>query len=170
MSERAWNRLIPNATGLVAAVLVAVGVFLWMFVDEGLLLVAGLGAFGPGILRELGVLNDQDEFQREAARRAGYHAYLVGGLLAIVILSVLEWSGGEAVVGGEWVGLVLVVLWLSWLASSVMEYRGHRRRRPGSCWPSASSGPSSDSLTWSERSSTRSPSRITGSSSSAWVP
>jgi hypothetical protein len=127
MSERAWNRLIPTTAGLVAAVFVAVGVFLWMFVDEGLLLVAGLGAFGPGILRELGVLNDQDEFQREAARRAGNRAYLVGGLLAIVILSLLGRSGGEVGVDGEWVGLVLVVLWLSWLASSVLEYWGAQK-------------------------------------------
>ena len=42
---------------------------------------AGLGAFGPGILRELGWLNDQDEFQRQAARRAGYHAWLFSALL-----------------------------------------------------------------------------------------
>jgi hypothetical protein len=127
MSTGAWARLSPNLTGVVAAGLVAVGVFLWMFVDESLLLVAGLGAFGPGILRELGVLNDQDEFQREAARRAGYHAYLAGGLLAIVILVFLEWSGADAGAGGEWVSLVLVVLWLSWLASSVMEYWGAQK-------------------------------------------
>jgi hypothetical protein len=127
MNERAWSRLVPNVTGFVAAGLVALGVFLWMFVDEGLLVVAGLGAFGPGILREFGILKDQDEFQREAARRAGYQAYLAGGLLAIVILVFLEWSGADAGGGGEGVGLVLVVLWLSWLASSVMEYWGAQK-------------------------------------------
>jgi len=45
----------------------------------------GVGAFGPGILRELGWLKDQDEFQRRAAHRAGYHAFAVTGLVAFFI-------------------------------------------------------------------------------------
>ena len=44
---------------------VVLGVGLWMTVGKELLWVAGLGAFGPGLLRELGWQNDQDEFQRE---------------------------------------------------------------------------------------------------------
>lgn len=124
MSRKLMGRPLPDRTGMIAAALVALGILLWMFFDERLLLVAGLGAFGPGLLRELGLVNDQDEFQREAARRAGYHAYLIGGLLAVVIVSFLDWSGADADGRGEWVGLVLLVLWLSWLASSVMEYWG----------------------------------------------
>ena len=127
MSDRESPRSPPSPVGLVATGLVAVGVFLWMFVDRGLLLVAGLGAFGPGILRELGILHDQDEFQRAAAHRAGYQAYLIGGLVAILILSFLEWSDTDADGGGEWIRLVVLVLWLSWLARSVMAYWGARK-------------------------------------------
>ena len=75
------GRVLPAPAGLIAGALVIAGVLLWMFVNKGLLIVAGLGAFGPGILRELGWLNDQDEFQRQAARRAGYHAWLFSALL-----------------------------------------------------------------------------------------
>lgn len=127
MSERARSRVRLSFPGIIAAGLVALGVFLFMFVDERLLLVAGLGAFGPGMMRELGLLTDQDEFQREAARRAGYHAYLVGGLLSVVILSFVGRSGADADRGADWIGLVLIVLWLSWLASSVMEYWGAQK-------------------------------------------
>ncbi|HSM16107.1 MAG TPA: hypothetical protein VK845_03790 [Gemmatimonadales bacterium] len=74
MTKTASARALPPLPGLIAGGFVIVGVLLLMFVAKGLLFVAGLGAFGPGILRELGWLRDQDEFQRRAAHRAGYHA------------------------------------------------------------------------------------------------
>lgn len=116
-------RLLPPV-GIVASVLVAVGILLWMFVSRGLLIVAGLGAFGPGILREIGWLKDHDEFQREAARRAGYHAYIVGGLAAVMVLSFIEWGNGAVDESAEWVRFVVVVMWLVWLASTLLTYWG----------------------------------------------
>ena len=90
MTEQAAEKSLPSMPGLIAGGLVILGVLLWMFVAEGLLFVSGLGAFGPGILRELGWLKDQDEFKRQAAHRAGYHAYLIGGLATVLVVSGLR--------------------------------------------------------------------------------
>lgn len=127
MSERTSGRTTPSPAGLIATGLVAAGVLLWMFYDRGWLLLAGVGAFGPGILRELGLLDDQDEFQRSAAHRAGYHAYLIGGLAAILILSLVEWSDTDPDGGAEWIRLVVLMMWLTWLARSVMVYWGAQK-------------------------------------------
>jgi len=97
-----------------------------MFVDRSLLVVAGLGAFGPGILRELGWLRDQDEFQRQAAHRAGYHAWLVGGLAAVLVVSGLEWRGSGDFARVEWIRFILAVMWLSWMFSALLGYWGAR--------------------------------------------
>lgn len=127
MTEHAARRGLPPLPGLVAGALVAAGVLLWMFVAKGWLAVAGLGAFGPGILRELGWLQDHDEFQRQAAHRAGYHAYLLGGLAAAGVLAVLEWSGPGPGEGAEWVRFIVVVLWLTWMFSALLAYWGASR-------------------------------------------
>ena len=127
MADPTNGRVLPAPAGLIAGALVIVGILLWMFVNKGLLVVAGLGAFGPGILRELGWLNDQDEFQRQAAHRAGYHAWLVGGIAAVLILSVLQWGKPGAEISSEWIGLILGLMWLTWLFSALLTYWGARR-------------------------------------------
>jgi hypothetical protein len=109
---------------LVAGGLVILGLLLDTFVADGFLVVAGLGAFGPGILRELGWLKDKDEFQRQAAYRAGYHAYLIGGLATICIVSGLRRGGRDIEVSSEWIMLVLLVLWMTWLFSALLAYWG----------------------------------------------
>jgi hypothetical protein len=125
---------------LIAGGLVAAGILLWMFVSKGLLCVAGLGAFGPGILREFGWLKDHDEFQRQAARRAGYHAYLLGGLTAVAVLAVLEWNPTTLEDAAEWVRFIVVVLWLTWMFSALLAYWGAAKtatmllRTVGSFW------------------------------------
>lgn len=126
MTEDARRSLAP-LPALIAAGLVILGVALWMFVDKGWLFVAGLGAFGPGILRELGWLRDQDEFERQAAHHAGYHAYLVGGLAAVLILSALHWSDAGVDETLEWIMIILVALWMTWLFSSLLRYWGARK-------------------------------------------
>jgi hypothetical protein len=119
---------------------VAVGILLWMFVSKGFLFVAGIGAFGPGVLRELGWLRDHDEFQRQAARRAGYHAYLVGGLAAVAVLALLEWTSMSAEDATEWILFIIVVLWLTWMFSALLSYWGAKKtvsvllRTVGSFW------------------------------------
>ena len=118
----------------------AVGILLWMFVSKGFLFVAGIGAFGPGVLRELGWLRDHDEFQRQAARRAGYHAYLVGGLAAVAVLALLEWTSMSAEDATEWILFIIVVLWLTWMFSALLSYWGAKKtvsvllRTVGSFW------------------------------------
>jgi len=127
MPRQAGRIPIPPLPGLVAAGLVILGVLLWMFVAKGFLVLAGLGAFGPGILRELGLLRDQDEFQRQAAHRAGYHAYLIGGLATAFAVSALQSHEGTLEDSSEWVMLILVVLWTTWLFSALLSYWGARK-------------------------------------------
>ena len=127
MAEHTEGRRLPPLPGLIAGGLVILGVLLSMFVAEGLLVVAGLGAFGPGILRELGWLKDQDEFQRQAAHRAGYHAYLIGGLAAVLVVSGLRWRETSLEDSSEWIMLILVILWMTWLFSALLAYWGARK-------------------------------------------
>jgi len=127
MTENRPNASRPTIVGIIAGVLVLGGVLLWMFVSKGFLFVAGIGAFGPGVLREIGWLRDQDEFQRQSARRAGYHAYLAGGICAVLLDSAIEWPGSSVEVSGEWIRFLVVVLWMAWLYSSMMEYWGARK-------------------------------------------
>lgn len=140
MTDTTTRPPLPSMPGLIAAGLVTAGVVLWMFVSKGLLFIAGLGAFGPGIVRELGWLKDHDEFQRQAAHRAGYHAYLVGGLAAVFVLAVLQWTDSTAEDAAEWVRFLVVVLWLTWMFSALMAYWGAQRttaillRTVGSFW------------------------------------
>lgn len=127
MADEAAGRRRPPLAGVIAGSLVILGVLLFMFVEEGLLVVAGLGAFGPGILREIGWLRDHDEFQRQAAHRAGYHAYLIGGLATVLVVSALRWSGSGLEASAEWVTLILVILWITWLFSALLAYWGARK-------------------------------------------
>ena len=107
----------------VAGALVALGIGLGIFVDMGWLVLSGLGAFGPGALRELGWLRDQDEYQRLAAQRAGYLAYLVGGGTAVLTIAIRN-AGAANLEGSTWVALVLVVLWLTWMFAALLQYWG----------------------------------------------
>jgi hypothetical protein len=125
MPDRFADRL-PPLPGLIAGALVVLGVVLWMFVSKSLLVVAGLGVVGPGILRELGWLKDHDEFQRQAAHRAGYHAYLVGGLVAVLVYSAEHWrpsTGGSS----DLLLNIMVVMWLAWMFSALLRYWGARK-------------------------------------------
>ena len=127
MTKRARVNRIPPLPGLVAGGLVVLGLLLSMFVADGFLILAGLGAFGPGMLRELGWLKDKDEFQRRTAYRAGYIAYLIGGLAAVVAISVLKWQDADLGSAAEWLELVLVILWMTWLFVSMLSYWGARK-------------------------------------------
>ena len=127
MTEQAAGRPLPSMPGLIAGALVILGLLLDAFVAECLLVVAGLGAFGPGILRELGWLSDQDEFQRQGAYRAGYHAYLIGGLASVLIVSALRWLEPTLEDASEWILLILIILWLTWLFSALLAYWGARK-------------------------------------------
>lgn len=127
MTEQTAERTLPPLPGLIAGGLVIAGVLLSMFVAEGFLALAGLGAFGPGILRELGLLKDQDEFERQAAHRAGYHAYLVGGLATAFVIAALRSREANLDISSDWIMLILIILWTTWLFSSLLDYWGARK-------------------------------------------
>jgi hypothetical protein len=76
----------------------------------------------------LGVLNDQDEFQREASRTAGYRAYLAAGLFVSVCLAVAQrgltnLDSGLALS----VSQILILLIVVWLLSALFGYWGARK-------------------------------------------
>ena len=126
------NRLLarigwrPTKATLIAAALIILGLVL-MDISWGFFILVGLGILGPGLLREFGWLKDQDEFQRQAARRAAYHAFLVTGFLAFFLVALLR-SGYQGIKDPEEaVSLLLVVLWFTWVLSSLLAYWGPRR-------------------------------------------
>jgi len=119
------RRRPPTAT-LVGAGLFILG-FLLTEIDWRFLALSALGAFGPGILREWGWVRDKDEFQLEAARRAGYHAYLAGGLTALVLVGMIRAAEGPLEEAGELVTVLLAVMWFTWLLSSLFGYWGPQK-------------------------------------------
>lgn len=68
-----WLRRSPGE--LVSVGLVAIGLWLGVAVHKGFLILMAMGAFGPNVLRQLRLLDDLDEFQDEAASRAGLRAF-----------------------------------------------------------------------------------------------
>jgi hypothetical protein len=116
----------PSKTTLVAGALIVLGIVL-TDVSWGFVFLVGLGMLGPGLLRELGWLKDQDEFQRQAARRAGYHAFLATGLIAFLLEGVLRTGGHGIHDPEEVVDTLLCVLWFTWVLSSLLAYWGPRR-------------------------------------------
>jgi len=126
MARSDERRRRPTPAGIVGGALVIAG-FALSSIDWGFLALAAVGTFGPGILRELGLLKDHDEFQRRAAHRAGYHAYLVGGLVAFLLVAAIRSGGPEMGDLGEVATLLLVVLWFTWFLSSLLAYWGPKR-------------------------------------------
>jgi len=113
---------------LMAGLFVVAGAVLAATVNMLFLVLFGAGVFGPGALRELGILKDQDEFQREAARASGYRAYLAAGLFLSVWLAVaqrgtvnLDSDLALSIVG------VLILLVVVWLLSTLLTYWDARR-------------------------------------------
>ncbi len=129
----------PTAATLIGATLV-VGGFLLAEANWWFIALSGVGAFGPGILRELGWLRDNDEFARRAAQRAGYHAYLVTGLAAFVLIGFIR-SGERHLKSPEELStLFLALLYFTWLLSSLLSFWGARKAASriligfGICW------------------------------------
>jgi hypothetical protein len=116
----------PTKATLIAAALIILGLAL-ADINWGFFFLVGLGMLGPGLLRELGWLKDQDEFQRQAARRAAYHAFLATGFLAFFLVALFR-SGYQGIKDPEEVvSLLLVVLWFTWVLSSLLGYWGPKR-------------------------------------------
>jgi len=129
MSQAApWYRWRPTPAGAVAGVLVALGFTLALTdVSWWALSLVALGTFGPGMLRELGWLRDKDEFQRRAAHRAAYHAFLVTGFVAFLAIAYTR-SGNRHLGGPEDLSILyLALLWFTWMFSSLSNYWGPRK-------------------------------------------
>lgn len=122
---RTWLRR-PSAVTLIAGAMVAAG-FMLTAVDWGWLTLAAVGTFSPGLLRELGWIRDKDELQMQAMRRAGYHAYLAGGLAAFLLVALVRSREEPLKDSGELATVILVILWFTWLLSSLHGYWGSRR-------------------------------------------
>ena len=119
-SAARWFRSPSN---LIASTLV-IGGFLLTALDWGWLALTGLGIFGPGILREFGWLKDKDEFELRLARRAGFHAYLAGGLMLILLIAMFRSTERVITEPSALVSSVFVVMWFTWLLSSLVAYWG----------------------------------------------
>jgi hypothetical protein len=105
-----------------AGILLAIFGAGWWF-----LVLAAAGTVGPGFLRELGWLQDQDEFQRRAAHTAGYHAFLVTLFVAFVTIAYTRSGHRHLQAAEELSVLYLSLLWFTWLFSSLVNYWGARR-------------------------------------------
>jgi len=116
----------PSRVTIIAGILIILGIVL-TGVNWGFVFLVGLGMLGPGLLRELGWLKDQDEFQRQAARRAGYHAFLATGLLAFFFTALFRTGYRNITDPDSVVELLLAVLWFTWVLSSLLGYWGPRR-------------------------------------------
>ncbi|RJR31520.1 MAG: hypothetical protein C4574_01065 [Candidatus Latescibacterota bacterium] len=116
----------PTKVTLISGALIVLGLLL-ADVNWGFFFLVGLGILGPGLLREIGWLKDQDEFQRQAARRAAYHAFLATGFLAFFLEALLRTGYAGIKDPEEAVSLLLVVLWFTWVLSSLLGYWGPQR-------------------------------------------
>ena len=126
MSEQeARERWRPTRTSMVAGVVVIAG-FLLTEVNWWFFLLVAAGTFGPGILREMGWLRDKDEFQRQAAYRAGYHAFLTVGLVAFLLVAFFR-TGGTVEHPHRLVTFFLALLWFTWFFSSLLAYWGAQK-------------------------------------------
>lgn len=121
-AEADVRRGVPPAT-LVAGTLVVTGVVLAATVDMVFLVVFGIGVFGPGALREMGFLKDQDEFQREANRAAGYRALLAAGLFLSLWLALAQ-RGTTSVDSDLALSMagILILLVVVWLLNALFTY------------------------------------------------
>jgi hypothetical protein len=125
--EATTERWQPTATTWVAGSLVIGGLVLAVVSSVWFLLLAAVGTFGPGVLRETGWLRDKDELQLRAAHRAGYHAYVACGIAAFVSLAYFQ-SGIQDVADSENLALLfLALLCCTWFLSALLSYWGPRK-------------------------------------------
>jgi hypothetical protein len=121
------GRLRFSPVTMASVLLVAAGLVLGAAVDMAWLCLFALGVFGPPLLRLAGLLRDQDEFQREAARRAGHHAYLAGGLFLVVMVIVRSWGVRNLEQDRVPAAAALVVLLVVYLLSYLTSFWGARK-------------------------------------------
>lgn len=106
---------------MIALVLVAVGLLLGTTTHTAFMILFALGAFGPGLLRQMGLIDDLDELQKEAAAKSGLRAYLVTAILMMAVVIGENWNrigfGLEKVPASSVVLLMLIVYYASYCLS-----------------------------------------------------
>lgn len=106
---------------VIAIVLVVVGLLLGTTTHTAFMILFALGAFGPGLLRQVGLLDDLDELQKEAAAKSGLRAYLVTAILMMAVVIGENWNrigfGLEKVPASSVVLLMLIVYYASYCLS-----------------------------------------------------
>lgn len=113
-----------SSVGFYAGLLVIAGILLSVTIDMRFMLLVGLGAFGPGILRELGLLQDQDEFARLATYKAGYYASLFAGIVAVVLIAVLKAGSVDLEHESLALAIILATIWLVSIFSVIHKFWG----------------------------------------------
>jgi hypothetical protein len=110
-SPRAFLRRMRPATAAGALAFVA-GCVLAATLHGGFLVLAAAGAVGPTLLRQAGLLDDHDEFQKQAAASAANHAFVASVVVATAVLAARAWRGplGRDPEAGLWLVLFGVVL------------------------------------------------------------
>jgi len=124
LDNEAAGRLPRSRAGLISFVLTTLGILLGSTVDQAFLILAAAGIFGPNLLRELGLLHDQDELQREAARRAAMHAYLIGGLFTMTVVIALEWGSADLDDNAYSAAILLLAFLVPYFCSYVTSFWG----------------------------------------------
>ncbi len=124
IEQKSGSSISPLTWG--AGVLVVSG-FLLTGLNWGFLVLVGVGAFGPGLLRELGWVHDKDELQLQASRRAGYHAFLAGGLVAVLMIARARAATQPLPHAEEMGPAILAIMWFVSLFSSLYGYWGPRK-------------------------------------------
>jgi hypothetical protein len=116
----------PSPVTLIATILIVTGFMLtavnwWFFIPVGIVM------FGPGVMRELDLVHDKDEFQKRGAHRAGYHAFLVAGIVASLFIAFTRSGERNLKDPEELATLFLSVLWFTWLFSFLISYWGPQK-------------------------------------------
>jgi hypothetical protein len=112
----------PDAAAFVVAVAASALSFVW----PPLQLLVPLAVFAPSLLREVGLLGDDDEYARAVAYRAGFHALLVSALLVFGTFAAGRPGGLELdsdLLTGETLRKVLL---LTFVVSYLLQYWGAR--------------------------------------------
>ncbi len=90
------------------------------------IMLVAVGAFGPGVLRQFGLLRYQDEFQRQVSLTAGYHAYLTAGVYAVAILLLKPWMEVNSLIeaGKFSADSILLVMLITYMFSYLFQFWG----------------------------------------------
>jgi hypothetical protein len=97
----------PGPASAAGAAAFVIGCVLAVAFHGGFFLLAALGAVGPTLLRQVGFLDDQDEFQKQAAAAASTYAFVASVVVATAVLVAKAWKGPLDRDPDAWLWLIL---------------------------------------------------------------